>query len=153
VVLVAVAAVLVVLRPHSGAPASRSAGSSSSASSAGSGAPSPGAAPAGATPTPRDLESFVRGYYALLPGQPSRAWALLGDPARTASHGFAGYTNFYAGLASVSFAEPPTAVDGRTVRATLRFDPKSGGESVERYEFTVVAGPDGGLVMSSFARR
>jgi len=103
-------------------------------------------------PTAAELEGFVRGYYALLPGEPEQAWAMLGDAARAASNGYQSYVNFYNGLDSVGFAEGPTAVDGRTVRATLRFQPKSGNETTERYQFTVVPGPDGKLVMSSFSR-
>jgi hypothetical protein len=103
-------------------------------------------------PTAADLESFIRGYYALLPGDPAAAWAELGPAAQSASNGYQSYQNFYGGLDSVGFAEQPTAVDGKTVRATLRFVPKSGGESVERYQFTVVPGPDGTLIMSSFER-
>ncbi|WP_445185020.1 serine/threonine-protein kinase [Pseudonocardia sp. Cha107L01] len=103
-------------------------------------------------PTAADLESFIRGYYALLPGDPAAAWAELGPAAQSASNGYQSYQSFYAGLDSVGFAEQPTAVDGKTVRATLRFVPKSGGESVERYQFTVVPGPDGTLIMSSFER-
>jgi hypothetical protein len=103
-------------------------------------------------PTAADLESFIRGYYALLPGDPAAAWAELGPAAQSASNGYQSYQSFYGGLDSVGFAEQPTAVDGKTVRATLRFVPKSGGESVERYQFTVVPGPDGTLIMSSFER-
>jgi hypothetical protein len=146
--LVVLAAVLVVIHPPGASPAA----SSSSRATGSAGAAGPGATSTGRRPTAADLEGFVRGYYALLPEEPARAWSMLGAAARTASNGFAGYTTFYGGLASVSFAEPPTAVDGRTVRATLRFDPKNGVESVERYRFTVVPGPDGRLIMSSFAR-
>ncbi|HWN35824.1 MAG TPA: protein kinase [Pseudonocardia sp.] len=103
-------------------------------------------------PTAADLESFVRGYYALLPAQPAAAWQMLGDQARGESDGYQSYLNFYNGLDSVGFAEAPTAVDDRTVRATLRFATKGGAESVERYQFTVVLGPDGKLVMSSFTK-
>jgi eukaryotic-like serine/threonine-protein kinase len=102
-------------------------------------------------PTSADLESFVRGYYALLPDDPAAAGAELGPAAQSASNGYQSYQNFYGSLSSVGFAEQPTAVDGRTVRATLRFVPKDGAESVERYQFTVVPGSDGTLIMSSFA--
>jgi hypothetical protein len=98
------------------------------------------------------LEDFVREYYALLPDQPERAWSMLGDAARTESNGYQSYVNFYNSLDSVGFAEAPVAVDGQTVRATLRFVPKNGGASVEHYRFIVVPGPDGKLVMSSFSR-
>jgi len=147
VVAVAAVATLIVMRP-SGVPILS--GPSAAAPSAPA-APSISVRP-GAEPSAAELESFVRGYYALLPGQPAEAWALLGDAARSASNGYQSYLGFYDSLASVSFAEQPTAVDSRTVRATLRFEPKNGGASVERYQFTVVPDPDGKLIMSSFSR-
>jgi hypothetical protein len=147
IVAVAAVATLIVVRP-SGVPG---------LSSPSAAAPSTPTAPSisvrpGTQPSAAELESFIRGYYGLLPGQPAAAWALLGDSARSASNGYQSYLGFYNSLASVSFAEEPTAVDSRTVRATLRFVPKSGGASVERYEFTVVPDPNGKLIMSSFAR-
>ena len=147
IVAVAAVATLIVVRP-SGVPG---------LSSPSAAAPSTPTAPSisvrpGTQPSAAELESFIRGYYGLLPGQPAAAWALLGDSARSASNGYQSYLGFYNSLASVSFAEQPTAVDSRTVRATLRFVPKSGGASVERYEFTVVPDPGGKLIMSSFAR-
>jgi hypothetical protein len=128
-------------------------GTSAAAPSTAPGAPaSPVEIRPDGAPTAADLESFVRGYYALLPAQPAVAWQMLGDQARSASDGYQSYENFYNSLTSVGFAEAPTAVDGKTVRATLRFVTKAGAESVERYQFTVVPGPDGKLVMSSFAK-
>jgi hypothetical protein len=124
------------------APATGSAGGSDDA-----------ARPINGQPTPAELEGFVRQYYALLPGQPEAAWARLGEAARQASGGFDSYQGFYHSLQAVNFAEGPTAVNGRTVRATLRFEPTHGPTSTERYEFTVVPGPDRRLIMSSFARR
>jgi hypothetical protein len=108
--------------------------------------------PPGTQPSAVDLESFVRNYYALLSGQPAQAWRLLGEEARSASNGYQSYLGFCNSLAAVSFAEEPTAVDDQTLRATLRFEPKNGGQRVVRYQFTVVPGPDGKLVMSSFSR-
>ncbi|HTF48928.1 MAG TPA: serine/threonine-protein kinase [Pseudonocardia sp.] len=148
VLAVAAVATLIVVRP-SGVPVLS--GPSAVAPSAPAAAPSISVRP-GAEPSAAELESFIRGYYGLLPGQPAAGWALLGDSARSASNGYQSYLGFYNSLASISFAEEPTAVDSRTVRATLRFVPKSGGESVERYQFTVVPDPDGKLIMSSFAR-
>jgi hypothetical protein len=151
VLVVAAAATLAELR-RDAAPGA-SGGTSAAAPSTPAGAPaSPVEIRPDGPPTAADLESFVRGYYALLPAQPAVAWQMLGDQARTASDGYQSYLNFYNGLDSVGFAEAPTAVDGQTVRATLRFATKAGAESVERYQFTVVPGPDGKLVMSSFSK-
>ena len=151
VLVIATVATVAELR-RDGAPGS-SGGSSAAAPSTGPTAPAtPVDIRPDGPPTAADLESFVRGYYALLPAQPAVAWQMLGDQARSASDGYQSYLNFYNGLNSVGFAEAPTAVDGKTVRATLRFATKAGAESVERYEFTVVPGPDGKLVMSSFAK-
>jgi len=152
VVLVIAAAATVAELRRDAAPSS-SGGSSAAAPSTGPAAPAtPVEIRPDGPPTAADLESFVRGYYALLPAQPAAAWQMLGDQARSASDGYQSYLNFYNSLDSVGFAEAPTAVDGKTVRATLRFATKAGAESVERYEFTVVPGPDGKLVMSSFAK-
>ncbi|WP_037068627.1 serine/threonine-protein kinase [Pseudonocardia acaciae] len=111
------------------------------------------ARPANGQPTAAELEGFVRDYYALLPGQPDAAWAKLGDLARRQSGSLDSYRGFYGSLDAITLTEGPTAVSGRTVRATLRFESSNGSTSTERYEFTVVPGPDGRLVMSSFARR
>jgi serine/threonine protein kinase len=152
VVLVIAAAATVAELRRDAAPGS-SGGSSAAAPSTGPAAPAtPVEIRPDGPPTAADLESFVRGYYALLPAQPAAAWQMLGDQARSASDGYQSYLNFYNSLDSVGFAEAPTAVDGKTVRATLRFATKAGAESVERYEFTVVPGSDGKLVMSSFAK-
>jgi hypothetical protein len=128
----------------------------------GGGAPSTSAAPGAAAspqrpqisgrPSAAQLEDFVRDYYGLLPGNPSAAWQLLSPTAQSASNGFASYQSFYRGLSAITFAEGPTAVDSRTVRATLRFQEKSGTTSTERYSFTVAPGPDGKLIMSSFSK-
>ena len=108
--------------------------------------------PAAAQPSSTDLENFVRDYYELLPARPDAAWAMLGDTARSESGGINTYKGFYATLARITFVNGPTAVDGRTVRATLRFEPRSGATSTENYEFTVAPGADGRLLMRSFRR-
>jgi hypothetical protein len=151
VLVIAATATLVELRRDN--PSGPAGGTSAAAPSTPPGAPaSPVEIRPDGAPTAADLESFVRGYYALLPAQPAAAWQMLGDQARSASDGYQSYQNFYNSLDSVGFAEAPTAVDDKTVRATLRFATKAGAESVERYQFTVVTGPDGKLVMSSFAK-
>jgi hypothetical protein len=153
VVAAAAVATLVVLGARTGGPRGGTALGGSSAPSATSAAPAPGTGTRGqpGQPTAAQLERFVRDYYALLPGQPAAAWAMLGERARAASDGYQNYVNFYNSLESVSFAEPPVAVDRRTVRAALRFVPKSGGQTVERYQFTVEPGPNGNLIMTSFS--
>ncbi len=107
----------------------------------------------GEQPSAADLEQFVRDYYALLPGDTEQAWDMLGEQARAKSNGLAGYRNFYSTIGRIDFAEGPTAVDRRTVRARLVFESTDGAASgPETYEFEVVPGPDGGLEMSSFSQ-
>ncbi|MBB6378807.1 serine/threonine protein kinase [Pseudonocardia eucalypti] len=147
--LIVVAAVVgAVLAASDGSPGSSGPGSSATAEAPGGYTGGPHG-----TPTAAELTAFVQDYYRQLPGDPAAAWAMLGENARRASGDFAGYQGFYRSLSSVGFVEGPTAVNGRTVRGTLRFVPKNGRETQERYEFTVVPGPDGKLIMSSFSRR
>lgn len=109
----------------------------------------PGAVVSGA-PSAAQLEGFVREYYGQLPADPDTAWQMLGPAAREASHGFDSYERFYASLSGVQIVDGPTAIGQDTVRATLRFEPKNGSSSTETYRFTVVPGPGGKLLMSSF---
>jgi hypothetical protein len=104
-------------------------------------------------PSGEQLQAFVRDYYALLPGDVDRAWGMLGPAARQESGSLDSYRRFYGGLSGVRFADGPTAVDGRTVRATLLFDaPGHTATGGERYTFVVEPGPDGELRMASFTR-
>jgi hypothetical protein len=108
--------------------------------------------PRPATEDAEALEDFVRDYYALLPDDVDKAWDLLGPTARRQSGSLESYRRFYSGISKVRFADGPTAVDGRTVRASLLFDTRDQqARGAERYEFTVEPGPNGQLMMTSFS--
>ena len=69
--------------------------------------------------------AFVQSYYALLPEDTDRAFALLSPAAQRASNGKSGYDAFYARMESVSL-ENVRAVGENTVEARVVFD-ESGG--------------------------
>lgn len=120
-------------------------------------APSTEAAPRAGSgdgePSRSDMEQFVRSYYALLPGDTDKAWTMLGDKARSESSGSSSFSRFYGSIRKVSFAEGPTAVDDKTVQASLMFETKDGRTSgPERYSFVVQPNDDGDLQISSFSR-
>jgi len=104
-------------------------------------------------PSRSDIEQFVRSYYSLLPGDPDKAWKMLGDTARSESNGSSSYNRFYDSIRKISFAQGPSAVDDRTVTAALMFETKDGRTSgPERYQFVVQPNGDGDLQISSFSR-
>lgn len=104
-------------------------------------------------PSRSDIEQFVRSYYSLLPGDPDKAWKMLGDKARSESNGSSSYSRFYDSIRKISFAQGPSAVDDQTVTAALMFETKDGRTSgPERYQFVVQPNSDGDLQISSFSR-
>ncbi len=105
-----------------------------------------------ATPAAAAAVTFLQRYYGLLPGDVEAGFALLSPQAQRQSGGFEGYRDFYARMAAVEIVDGPRAVANQTVRATIRFEPKAGGRSDERYEFTVATGADGGLIIQTFRR-
>jgi hypothetical protein len=119
----------------------------------------PASTPAALAPTPAAPAvnnpsgvAFVQQYYALLPGNVDAAWRLLGPTAQSQSGGFDGFRNFYARMTAVDITNGPTAVNGSTVRATIRFTESNGTTTQDVYEFTVAPGPDGNLLIQSFQR-
>ncbi|MGD9526005.1 serine/threonine-protein kinase [Pseudonocardia sp.] len=118
-----------------------------------SAAPTTTRPPATTTPAPvpaDNPEDFVRDYYALLPGNPDAAWALLGPQAQAGSGGLAGYQRFWSGIENVDLDDVDQTGEG-TVEATVVFDLQGGGETRERYRF-VVDEVDGQPVMRSFSK-
>jgi hypothetical protein len=103
-------------------------------------------------PSAGELESFVRDYYDLLPGDAEEAWDKLGPQARRASGDFDSYRRFYGGLSDVRIVDGPTALDGRTVRASLQFvaDGRPSG-GAETYTFVIEPDAGGDLRMTSFS--
>ena len=94
---------------------------------------------------------FVRGYYALLPGNTDAAYALLGPRARSQAGGTGGFTSFYARMQSVTVDNPRLAGKS-TVTATVRFVQKDGTTSIEPYQFVMTKDGSGRMIMESFAR-
>ncbi|WP_345425893.1 serine/threonine-protein kinase [Pseudonocardia xishanensis] len=105
------------------------------------------------TPPPASGEavSFVQSYYALLPGNPDAAFALLSSQAQQASGGIDGYRSFYGGLSAVS-AQNARAIGEDQVSATIVFTRRDGSSSSEPYTFRVGTGPDGNRIIQSFSR-
>lgn len=103
-------------------------------------------------PSAGELEAFVRDYYDLLPGDAEQAWDKLGPQARRASGDYDTYRNFYGGLSDVRVVGGPTALDGRTVRASLQFiqDGRPAG-GAETYTFVIEPDAGGDLRMTSFS--
>ena len=79
-------------------------------------APTPTTSPAAAG----NPVAFVQRYYALLPGDPDAAFALLGPTAQSQSGGRAAFTRFYATVAQVAVEDARRTGDN-TVSATVRF--------------------------------
>jgi eukaryotic-like serine/threonine-protein kinase len=144
--------------PVAASPAAASPPPPPSRATAGSRAPSPARRPAPTTtpeqaraPSATDPVTFVRGYYALLPGNTDAAYALLGPRARSQAGGAGGFTSFYARMQSVTVANPHLTGKS-TVTATVRFVQKDGTTSVEPYQFVMTEDGSGKMIMESFAR-
>jgi hypothetical protein len=134
------------------APAATPAPATTSAAPTRSSAPAPPPAkPPPATPGPAEFEQTVRAYYRLLPGNTAAAWQFLGEPERAKAGGFAGYADFWNGIDQVQIRGPVT-VQGDTVLANLQFGPKGGGQTFERYQFTMATAPDGRILINSASR-
>jgi eukaryotic-like serine/threonine-protein kinase len=116
------------------------------------GPPSPGPPvpnpPVSDPPGPAELEQTVRGYYGLLPEQAAVAWDFLGAPERAKARGFAEYLEFWNGVDEVRI-RGPVEVQGNTVLLNLRFELKSGRQSLERYRLTMGTTADGRVLITS----
>jgi serine/threonine protein kinase len=137
----------------SSAPSSSAAPSSSSApastSAAGTTASStsaPAPAVAGA-PTAADVQNFVTGYYAMLPGNPEQAYNLTGPTLRAAENR-GNYIAFWHRFDSVRLG-PVTATDGSLVAHGSVTYVENGTPTTEQHTFTLVRGQDGALLMDS----
>jgi hypothetical protein len=95
--------------------------------------------------------AFVQRYYALLPGDPDAAFALLGPAAQSQSGGRAAFTGFYATVAQVAVEDARQTGDN-TVSATVRFVLKDGRITREPYRFVISTAPDGSQLMDQFNR-
>ena len=97
-----------------------------------------------------DPITFVRSYYALLPGNPEAAFALLSPNAQRESGGHDTFVRFYAGMSQVTVQDPKQTGDN-AVSASIRFVRKDGSTSNESYRFVMSTGTNGSTVMESFS--
>jgi tRNA A-37 threonylcarbamoyl transferase component Bud32 len=107
--------------------------------------PAPNPAPGAADPV-----AFIQRYYALLPGNPDAAFALLSPAAQSQSGGRNGFTNFYASMSAVTLQDARQTADN-TVSAHVRFVRKNGVTTNEPYTFKTSTGADGTTLMESFS--
>lgn len=107
----------------------------------GSAAPAPGAVPP-PTSTPfgparsADIASFIAGYYGMLPGNTSGAWAELAPSYQSQTGGYAQYASFWSTVSSVRVGGVTQSGPGRAV-ATLTYTLKNGTVTSESRWFTV----------------
>ncbi|MEU1980572.1 serine/threonine-protein kinase [Nocardia sp. NPDC019395] len=92
-------------------------------------------------PSAARVEQFVRGYYGMLPGNPSAAWAQLSPEYQAATGGFAAYTQFWSTIGSVGIGSVRPSGDGSAV-ATVTYTMSDGSVQSESRSFRVV--PAGG---------
>ncbi|WP_227982470.1 serine/threonine-protein kinase [Nocardia spumae] len=97
-----------------------------------SGAPRSSAAPA----RPADVASFISGYYSMLPGNTSGAWAQLAPSYQSQTGGFAQYSNFWSTISAVRVGGVSESGPGRAV-ATLTYTLRDGTVTSESRWFTV----------------
>jgi eukaryotic-like serine/threonine-protein kinase len=98
-----------------------------------------------------DPVAFVQRYYALLPGDPDGAFALLGPPAQAQSGGRDQFRRFYATVAQVS-VEGARRTGDNTVSANVRFVLNDGRITSEPYRFVITTAADGSQLMDQFDR-
>ncbi len=109
--------------------------------------PSPTPSPA---PNAADPVAFIQRYYALLPGNPDAAFALLSPAAQSQSGGRAQFANFYASMSAVTLQDARQTGDN-TVSAHVRFVRKNGVTTNEPYSFKTSTSADGTTLMESFS--
>jgi hypothetical protein len=111
----------------------------------------PSTAPTTAPVAATNPVAFVQRYYALLPGDPDGAFALLGPTAQNQSGGREQFRRFYAGVVQVSVENARLTGDD-TVSADVRFVLKDGRITREPYRFVITTAPDGSQLMDQFNR-
>ena len=86
--------------------------------------------------TAAQIRTFIRAYYALLPGDTAAAWQML-SPRYQRQTGLASFQAFYGTIASVRVIDV-NPLSSRTARANLEFVKKSGGRDTETYRFDLI---------------
>jgi hypothetical protein len=92
----------------------------------------------------RRVEQFVRGYYGLLPGNPSAAWSQLSPAYQATTGGYAEYTRFWSTISAVSIGAVTPSGTGSAV-ATITYTMSNGSVQSENRSFQVV--PEGGQLV------
>jgi eukaryotic-like serine/threonine-protein kinase len=95
-------------------------------------------------PSAARVEQFVRGYYGMLPGNPSAAWAQLSPEYQAVTGGYTAYTQFWSTIGSVSIGSVRPSDDGSAV-ATVTYTMSDGSVQSESRSFRVV--PAGGRLV------
>jgi uncharacterized protein YfaP (DUF2135 family) len=72
----------------------------------------------------------VADYYALLPGNTRRAWAMLGEDARAQAGGYDSYVGFWSSISDVAVSD--VSADGDVVTAQLTYTTDRGQEDETR---------------------
>ncbi|MGW6335036.1 serine/threonine-protein kinase [Nocardia rhamnosiphila] len=95
-------------------------------------------------PSAARVEQFVRGYYGLLPGNPSAAWSQLSPAYQATTGGYAEYTRFWSTISAISVGAVTASGTGSAV-ATITYTMTNGSVQSENRSFQVV--PEGGQLV------
>ncbi|MEU1950470.1 protein kinase [Nocardia rhamnosiphila] len=95
-------------------------------------------------PSAARVEQFVRGYYGLLPGNPSAAWSQLSPAYQATTGGYAEYTRFWSTISAISIGAVTPSGTGSAV-ATITYTMSNGSVQSENRSFQVV--PEGGQLV------
>ncbi|MGW0006259.1 serine/threonine-protein kinase [Nocardia grenadensis] len=106
--------------------------------------PSPTTTAETGPPSAARVEQFVRGYYGLLPGNPSAAWSQLSPAYQATTGGYAEYTRFWSTISAVSIGAVTPSGTGSAV-ATITYTMSNGSVQSESRSFQVV--PEGGQLV------
>jgi serine/threonine protein kinase len=96
-----------------------------------------------------NLATTVRNYYNVLPTNPTEAWQHLTAKARGQQDGFAAYSKYWKGIASVTVVGDPVSGPNNTLTAKVRLHTDVGRVRTVTAHFALVPGPDGSLMIDS----
>lgn len=106
------------------------------------------AAPA-RTASDGELAEAVRGYFALLPGEPADAWRRLTARAQSQLGGVGAYRDYWDDIASLRLISTSTSTAEQAVRAQLRLQTDDGQSRTATQRLTLVPGPDGSWLIDA----
>src|SRR5262249_38550157 len=108
-------------------------------------------APVSRPATEADLTSAVRGYYALLPTNPTAALARLTPKARDELGGASTFTNYWRPIKWVRLLGTTVSAPDHTVRAQLRLQSDGGQIRTMPQRLVLVPGPNGDWLIDAVA--